>query len=636
VGEGDIERQRFLTAVLQTVRSLVLVLDPEGRVVLFNRACEEVSGYTFEEMRGRCVWDVLLPAAAAGPLKQVFSQPGAGRSNEYENVWIAKDGGHRHISWTNTVLCDDQDRVQYVIPTGVDITEHRRAERRAEENEGLYRLLFERAHDSIYLCELPGPDGQGRILEANQPACLRLGYSREELLRTRVLDVHPPQVHEGCRRAEELLRKNGALIFETMERCHDGTLIPVEVSTHVLDLGGRQAVLTVSRDLSERRRLEQRLLEATRLDAIGRLAGGVAHDFNNLLVVILSGASAILDALPEGHPLREEAQYISDAGSRAALLTQQLLTYARRGVVKPVPHDLNAAVELLSKLLGRLLEERVVVELRLAPELGCVVVDPGRIQQVVMNLVVNARDAMPGGGVVTIETSNVDLPGETPAAAARPFVVLAVKDTGRGIAPEVRARLFEPFFTTKAEGRGTGLGLATARQIVDEAGGHIEVASKVGAGACFSVFLPRVPAPAPEAEAPLPPAAVTIAGLRVLVVEDETEVLRATCRMLEGAGCDVLPASDPLEALALVRKNPAAFDLLVTDVVMPRMNGKELADELHLIRPDLPIVFVSGYTNDRLGAVGHLDASLHFVEKPFKVGVLVAAVASARSEGRRR
>ncbi len=626
-GSGESERERFLATALQTVRSLVLVLDHGGRVVFFNRACEEVSGYASEEIEGRCVWDVLLPPEAVGPVKQVFAELRAGRSNEYENVWIAKDGRHRAIAWTNTVLTDQDGRVQYVVPTGVDITERRRAERRAAETDDRYRLLFERAHDAIYLCELPGEDGQGRILEANEPACTRLGYSRDELLRTRVLDVHPPAAHPECRRAEQALRASGALIFETLERRRDGTTLPVEVSTHLVRLGSREVVLTVSRDLSERKRMEQQLVDATRLDAIGRLAGGVAHDFNNLLVVILSGANAILEGLPEGHPLREEAQEIADAGGRGALLTQQLLSHARRGAEKPAPVDLNALVGRMARLLGRLLGERIAIELRLTPGLGAVLVDPGRMQQVVMNLAVNARDAMPEGGTLTLATAEQDLPGQGPGAPARSFVVLRVEDTGAGFGPEVRAQLFQPFFTTKPDGRGTGLGLATTHQVVTKAGGHIDVESEPGVGSRFSVFLPRAAGPA-GATAPAEGPAPSLAGLKVLLVEDEAEVLRATARMLRLAGCEVQEVGDPFEALELARRHPERVDLLVTDMVMPGLGGADLARGLRLLRPELPVVYVSGYAADLPGSGSGLDDVL-LVTKPFDAPTLLAAVARA-------
>jgi signal transduction histidine kinase len=380
---------------------------------------------------------------------------------------------------------------------------------------------------------------------------------------------------------------------------------------------------------SERKRLEQQLLEATRLDAIGRLAGGVAHDFNNLLVVILSSAHAILDAMPDDHPLREEAQQIADAGSGAALLTQQLLTYGRRGVVKPVPLDLNDTVATTSKLLGRLLGERIRIELRLASRIGSVLIDRGRMQQVVMNLAVNARDAMPGGGTVTIETARVELPGVHLGAPSRAFVVLRVKDTGCGMGPEVRAHLFQPFFTTKADGLGTGLGLATTHQIVSAAGGHIDVASEVGAGACFSVYLPCLAAEAHHV-APQRPPAPSLSGLEVLLVEDEAAVLRATARMLESAGCHVFATRDPLEALRLIQGQPDRVELLVTDLVMPGLSGKELANALHVVRPELPVVFISGHEHDLLGTEGQLDASVHLVEKPFEAASLIATVAAAR------
>ncbi|HEX9052958.1 MAG TPA: response regulator [Anaeromyxobacter sp.] len=505
------DHDRFLATILDTVGSLVLVLDREGRIVLFNRECERVSGYTFAELEGRHVWDVLLLPEDVARVKEVFGRLRAGESNAYDNVWVTKDGRRREIAWQNTILGDERGDVQFVVPTGVDVTERRVAERKLRETEA-------------------------------------------------------------------------------------------------------------------------RLAEAAKLEAIGRLAGGVAHDFNNLLVVILSQADAVLDALPPADPLRDDVEEIGQAARKAAALTQQLLAFGRRRAVRHVQLDLNAAVEDVSKILVRLVGEDVRISTRLAPDLGGVLADFGGVQQVLLNLVVNARDAMPSGGTVTIETENLDL---EPASAdeglpAGRFVALCVTDTGAGMSAEVRKHLFEPFFTTKGEGCGTGLGLATVFGIVKQASGHVLVESEPGAGARFRILLPRHDA-RPEGPPASAPASThrSGAGRSVLVVEDDPAVLRVAARALEADGYRVLATADPERALREVAEGRTRFDLVVTDVAMPRLGGKELAAEIHRATPRIPIVFMTGHADERLLREGLLAEGVILVRKPFEPAALLQAVSRA-------
>ncbi len=508
------DRDRFLATLLDTIASLVLILDREGRIVFFNRACERVTGYTFAEVKGRHPWTFLLRPEDVAAVQGVFGKLRAGQSTSYDNVWVTKEGRQREIAWTNTILGDAEGDVQWVVPTGIDITERRAAERHLVESE---------------------------------------------------------------------------------------------------------------------RRMEEQQSQSNKLEAIGRLAGGVAHDFNNLLVVILSEADALRCALPEDDPLREGADQILQAGRKAASLTAQLLAFGRKRVVKPIALDLNAVVEEMRVMLQRLVGESVQLETRQAPVPCPVVADPAGLQQILMNLVVNARDAMPSGGTVTVATERLDFEdGAAPDACVTPgpYVRLTVQDTGLGMSDEVRRRIFEPFFTTKQEGHGTGLGLATVFGIVKQVGGHVLVRSAPGAGACFDVYLPE----GGEGAAPTSRASGAVPrgeGRTVLVVEDDPAVLGIAVRVLEDGGYRVLASGDPREALAQAGDHERPIDALLTDVIMPRLNGRELAERLRASRPTLGIVYMSGYTNDIIARSGVLEPGLSLVGKPFSREDLLRAVGEA-------
>ena len=410
----------------------------------------------------------------------------------------------------------------------------------------------------------------------------------------------------------------------------DGTRIRVQLSVRASrDAQGQvEYYEAFVRDITAQRQLEAHLAQAQKMEAIGRLAGGVAHDFNNLLTVILSYSELLLQDMPSDAPTRDDIEQIRKAANGASELTRQLLAFSRQQVLQPKVVDLNAAVGGIERLLGRVLREDIQLGCSLAPDAGTVKVDPGQLEQVIMNLAVNARDAMPNGGRVTIETANVDMDetyvqAHTVAAPGR-YVMLAVTDTGMGMDAATQARIFEPFFTTKEVGKGTGLGLATVQGIVQQSGGFIWVYSEPNHGTCFKVYLPRVDAPVSKAD--------DVAGDRlrgtetVLVVEDMAAVRAVTCEMLRRFGFTVHDAADGTTALQLAQALAQPIDLLLTDVVMPDINGRDLATQFQQLRPRMKVLFMSGYTDDAVVRHGILQEGIAYLQKPFTPVSLIRRV----------
>ncbi|MEZ5101303.1 MAG: ATP-binding protein [Thermoleophilia bacterium] len=401
----------------------------------------------------------------------------------------------------------------------------------------------------------------------------------------------------------------------------DGTRLIVEARVTETTWEGTGALLATLHDLTDRRRLENELRQSQKMEAIGQLAGGVAHDFNNLLTAISGYTELLLLKLRDGDPGRRDAEEVRRAAQRAATLTQQLLAFSRRQMLRPRPLDLNAVIDGMDAMLRRLIGEHIELVSVPAQDLGQVSADPGQLEQVMLNLAVNARDAMPDGGKLVLETAKVTLdksqarrhgvePGE--------YVVLAVSDTGCGMDDETRARIFEPFFTTKEQGKGTGLGLATVYGIVTQSGGAVGVESAPGAGSRFTVLLPRL---AVELPAPAPEPTGTTEALRgtetVLLVEDEDIVRRLAHRVLSEHGYTVLEASYGDEAIQIAARHAGRIHLLVTDVVMPQMSGRELAAAVVRLRPDTRVLYMSGYTDSVFGSAGILDDRTWFLAKPF-------------------
>jgi two-component system, cell cycle sensor histidine kinase and response regulator CckA len=406
----------------------------------------------------------------------------------------------------------------------------------------------------------------------------------------------------------------------------DGREFPLEISLNHIEVAGRSLAIGFVTDISERQRLEGQLRQSQKMEAIGQLAGGVAHDFNNLLTIIQGYSSMSLESLDPDHPLREPIEEIERAALSAAGLTRQLLAFSRRQVVQPRIMNLNTVIHEVERMLRRVIGEDV--ELILAPvegvdEIRC---DPGLSEQVLMNLAVNARDAMPNGGKLILETANLVLDEEYAGAhlsvKTGPHSMLAVTDTGTGMTEEVRAHIFEPFFTTKPQGQGTGLGLATVYGIVQQMEGSIWVYSELGKGTTFKILFPAVPDGArSESTAHLDGSRAT--GVeRILLVEDEQAVRKFVRTMLEKQGYTVVEAVDTDEALRLAADKSIAIDLLLTDVIMPRLNGPELAAQMTELRPDLRVLYMSGYTDRAIRLQDRLGGEAHFIQKPFTPAAL--------------
>ena len=378
----------------------------------------------------------------------------------------------------------------------------------------------------------------------------------------------------------------------------------------------------------ERRRLEQQLLLSQKLEAVGRLAGGVAHDFNNVLTAILGSTELILLDTPPGAPHREELDIIRDAGVRAQELIRQLLAFSARQVLNPVVLDLNGLVKNVNKMLRRLIREDIALVTALAPDLGAVRADPGQIEQALVNLAVNARDAMPQGGQLAIATQNVDIANGSAAVPLPPgrYVLLRVTDTGVGMDRETQQRVFDPFFTTKPRGKGSGLGLATVHGIVRQSGGDITVETAPGAGTTFQIYLPRVTAPLDPVAAPAVVTAPARGSETVLLAEDEELVRTLARKVLEQAGYRVLVAAGGAEALAIAERHAGPIHLLLTDVVMPEMSGRELTRRLIARRPEVRVLYMSGYADEAIAQHGVLDPGTAFMQKPFTPGALAHRV----------
>jgi hypothetical protein len=506
------------------------------------------------------------------------------------------------------------------------------------QSEARKRAVLDTALDAILTI-----DADGKVAELNLAAERMFGYPRDEVVgREMATLIIPPRLRDAHRAglARYLKTGEGRIVDRRVEMTamrRDGAEFPVEISVTRIALAGAPVFTGYIRDLSDRkaaeaalRESEEQLRQSQKMEAVGRLAGGIAHDFNNLLTIIAGRCDLLLLRLSREDPTRKEIQDMRDAAGRAATLTHQLLAFSRRQVLAPKVLDLNAVVRDLLPMLRRLIGEDIELTTRLEPDLGRVRADPGQVEQVLMNLAVNARDAMGRGGTLAVETHNADL-DETyarqhPPTRPGPYVRLTVSDTGEGMDRDTLARVFEPFFTTKEQGKGTGLGLATAYGIVKQSGGYIWVYSEMGHGSAFKVYLPRVESEA----APARPAAAAAEAPRgsetILLVEDESGVRALARDVLEARGYRVLEGRGGREALQICERYGADIHLLLTDVVMPGMSGRALAEQLVLQRPGVKVLYMSGYTEDAIARHGVLEAGLAYLQKPFTIDSLTRKV----------
>ncbi len=596
-------------------------LDYRGATVL--AAYEPIGIYDLGVVAKIDLAEVRAPFVRAGIVAAVFG------------LVLVVLGGWVIVEIGNPLVRDLRRTVQRLE---TEVEEHRRSRAALAESEEQARALIERSPLAKMVVE---PDGS--VSHVNAMLTRVLGYRRGDVptladwWRTALPDDEDRERAETAfaRFLEAVDDEAGQPVPVLVEAtCRDG-------SPRWLELSGSRIgdqTLVVFADVTEQRRLEDQLQKAQRLESIGRLSGGVAHDFNNMLMVILSLTSMVLEELPEDSPLRTDLEEIRAAGRRAESLTRQLLAFSRRQVLQPKIIVLNELVGGMDSLLRRLLGEDIDLKTVLADDLDPVRVDPAQMEQVVMNLAVNARDAMPSGGRLTLETANVDLDADYAASHAGvepgPHVMLAVSDSGAGMDETTRSRIFEPFFTTKEHGKGTGLGLATVYGIVKQSGGHIWLYSEPGEGSTFKIYLPRA-----ERHDHVAPVATETPFVGdhtgvVLLVEDAEQVRHVASRMLESGGYTVIAASSGEEAVRLLDEQPRHVDLLLTDVVMPGMSGRQTADAIQKRHPDIVVLFMSGYTENAIVHHGVLDDNTHFIQKPFARGQLLHKVREVLGETR--
>jgi PAS domain S-box-containing protein len=504
--------------------------------------------------------------------------------------------------------------------------ERRRSEEALRKNEEMFRLLFSYNPLPTWVIERETL----RFLEVNDAAVRQYGYSLNEFKNMTSLDVRPEEERPKYLEQLKHIPNEGLYHGHWKHRKKDGKVIQVETISHELSYAGRRVRLVVAQDVSERHLLEQQLRQSQKMEAVGRLAGGVAHDFNNLLMVIKGHTELLLNVLPPSEHYSRKIEQIDRAADRASALTRQLLAFSRLQVLQPHVMNLNDVVEEMGRLLPRLIGEDIELVIRGSEDLGAIRADASQMEQVIMNLAVNARDAMPDGGRLLIETSNAELDSTYnavhPVVRQGRYILLAVSDTGTGMSAETQAHIFEPFFTTKAQGKGTGLGLATVYGVVKQSGGFIWVYSEVERGTSFKIYLPRVDQPV-EHVGPARSVSEAPRGTEtILLAEDEHDVREVAREFLESGGYTVIQARDGAEALNKVEKHEGAIDLLVTDMVMPGMTGQELTARLVQSRPDIRVLYMSGYSERAAVDSARGDSSMRLLAKPFSRWALLRAV----------
>jgi PAS domain S-box-containing protein len=507
--------------------------------------------------------------------------------------------------------------------------ERRRSEEALRKSESVFRLLF--SHNPLPTWVMD--DETLQFIQVNEAAVRQYGFAPEEFGRMTIFDIRP---EEKSATLEVRPHKDGAAgEYQGVckHRKKDGKVFEVELISHQFDYAGRRVRLVVAQDINERHLLEQQLRQAQKMEAVGRLAGGVAHDFNNLLMVIKGHTELLMNSLPPADGIARKITQIDRAADRATALTKQLLAFSRMQVLQPRVMNLNGVVEDMGKLLPRLIGEDIELGIRTAPDLGAIRADASQMEQIIMNLAVNARDAMPTGGRLIIETSNAELDrtynSTHPIVKPGRYVLLAVSDSGTGMDAETQAHIFEPFFTTKEPGKGTGLGLATVYGVVKQSGGFIWVYSELGKGTSFKIYIPRVDQPEDRVSAALTFAEAPRGTETVLLAEDEQDVREVAREFLESGGYTVIEAHDGAEALRLAAEYKATIDLLVTDMVMPGMTGKELAGRLQHQHAGIGVIYMSGYSEQTAAETTQADANMLLLTKPFSRGSILRTVREA-------
>ena len=601
-------------ALLDRLPDGYVALDREWRFVFVNHAAERLLRASRESLLGRTVHELYTPEQLGPFDEQLCRAVANGDLKSYE-------------AYSPLLGCWAECHFTAYPDGGVvsfrDVTERRQGTER-------YRLLFEASPLPMWVYD----QDTLRFLMVNDAAVRVYGWSREEFLAMDITAIRPANEAEAVR---QFVRGMEDGFHQSAGRwrhvTRGGAVLEVEITSHSLEFEGRRARLVHVTDITERRRLEEELRQSQKMEAVGQLAGGIAHDFNNLLTAITNYSELLLDELGEESALRADVREIRAAADRAGALTRQLLAFGRRQVLQPTTLAVNDVVAELERMLRRLLGPEIVFGVALAPDAGNVSADRGQLEQVLMNLVVNARDAMPDGGALTIETG-LALVGPNCVTGLEPgaYVRIAVRDSGTGMDQATQTRVFEPFFTTKPPGKGTGLGLSTVYGIVAQSGGAVTIDSTPGRGTCMTILLPRVDATPSPRRPSGSVAAIPESGAlgTVLVADDEESVRVAVARILRKAGYRVLVAANGQEALGAAESYGEPIEILLTDLSMPGMNGQELAARIRALRAETRVVLMSGHGGDELARQGPQREGLVFLQKPFTLQTLLGALRAER------
>jgi two-component system, cell cycle sensor histidine kinase and response regulator CckA len=619
------ESEERYRSLVENARDIIYCQDLDGNYISVNKVFEQILGYTQEETLKLNQRQIIAPEYYEKARSMVARKLEGEDITTYELEAVRKDGRRVWLEVRNWLVYENEMAVA-VQGVSRDITERKHTENQLRRSEERYRLMFESNPQPMWVYDVETL----AFLEVNDASIHHYGYSHGEFLSMTIKDIsHPediPLLMDTLSRTPD----PHVAVKIWRHRKRDGAIIYVELRAHSFNFNDRPARLIQATDMTVRRALEGQLHQAQKMEAIGQLAGGVAHDFNNLLTAIIGYSDLAHRILPSNNSARPYLQEIQKAGNRASALTCQLLAFSRKQALQPVVLNLNVVVSEMKEMLHRLIGESIELQTSLDARLGNVRADYGQIEQVIMNLVVNARDAMPRGGKLTIQTQNIDLGKEyiDEHITDEPgfYVMLTVSDTGVGMDEETQKHIFEPFFTTKAPGKGTGLGLSTVYGIVKQSGGDTRVTSEPDRGTTFKVYLPQVG----EQSQPLSLPVEVEKDLRgtetVLLVEDEEIVRKLAREALETYGYQVLEVTSAADALLLYRQSYKSIDLLLTDVVMPQRSVLEFAESLSKIHPQLKVLYMSGYSDEAISRHGVLDEKTNFIQKPFTPSALARTV----------